>query len=61
MTAAALSNADARMHAVLQDQVQFAFIDLVTAIPRITGGGLRPLAVSSTQRAAVSPMATAMK
>lgn len=39
------------MHAVLQDQVQFAFIDLVTAIPRIAGGGLRPLAVSSAQRA----------
>ncbi|MBS7791381.1 tripartite tricarboxylate transporter substrate binding protein [Roseococcus sp. SDR] len=39
------------MHAVLQDQVQFAFIDLVTAIPRIAGGGLRPLAVSSAARA----------
>lgn len=40
------------MHAVLQDQVQFAFIDLVTAIPRIAGGSLRPLAVSSAARAA---------
>jgi tripartite-type tricarboxylate transporter receptor subunit TctC len=38
------------MHAVLQDQVQFAFIDLVTAIPRIAGNGLRPLAVSSAAR-----------
>jgi tripartite-type tricarboxylate transporter receptor subunit TctC len=42
------------MHALLQDQVQFAFLDLVTAIPRIGGGGLRPLAVSSAQR--VSPL-----
>lgn len=38
------------MHALLQDQVQFAFIDLVTAIPRIAGGGLRPLAVTSAER-----------
>lgn len=40
------------MHAVLQDQVQFAFVDLVTAIPRIAGGTLRPLAVSSADRVA---------
>lgn len=43
------------MHALLRDQVQFAFIDLVTAIPRISGGGLRPLAVSSAARVAPLP------